>query len=118
MKALEDTTRIISREVKEITEIKKKIVARQQTKKMLQEVVAIDLLPQTCCPHRKQSLISNMRLISTTREKKESYGMTVLIDVAKNVIDKNASVKSVRIAIIVHVMVGHVRTGIARQMTE
>lgn len=76
---------------------------------MLQEIDAIDLLP----PHRKQSLISN--IISPTREKKESCGMTVLIDEAKNVIDRNASVRS---AIIVHVMIGHVRTGATCLITK
>lgn len=79
---------------------------------MLQEIDAIDLLP----PHRKQSLISN--IISPTREKKESCGMTVLIDEAKNVIDRNVSVRSVRSAIIVHVMIGHVRTGATCLITK
>lgn len=54
-------------------------------------------------------------------EKKESCGMSVLIDVAKNVIDKNEfvrSVRSVRSAIIVHVIIGHVRTGVTRLITE
>lgn len=52
------------------------------------------------------------------REKKESCGMNVLIDVAKNVIDKNGSVRSVRSEIIVHVMIGYVWTGVARLITE
>lgn len=54
-------------------------------------------------------------------EKKESCGMSVLIDVAKNVIDKNEfvrSVRSVRSAIIVHVIIGLVRTGVTRLITE
>lgn len=51
-------------------------------------------------------------------EKKESCGMSVLIDVAKNVIDKNEFVRSVRSAIIVHVIIGHVRTGVTRLITE
>lgn len=41
--------------------------------------------------------------------------MTVLIDVAKNVIDRNGSVRS---AIIVYVMIGHVWTGVTRLITE
>lgn len=116
MKVLEDTTRIISREVKEITEIEKKIAARQQTKKMFKEVVARDLLPRMSCPHRKQSRISSM--ISPTGEKKESYQMTVLIDEAKNVIDKNAFVTSVKSVIIVYVIIGHARTGVTPLVTE
>lgn len=48
-------------------------------------------------------------------EKKESCGMSVLIDVAKNVIDKNEFVRS---ATIVHVIIGHVRTGVTRLITE
>lgn len=44
--------------------------------------------------------------------------MTVLIDEAKNVIDRNASVRSVRSAIIVHVMIGHVRTGATCLITK
>lgn len=116
MKALEDTTRIISREVKEITEIEKKIAARQQTKKMFQEVVARDLLPRMSCPHRKQIRISST--ISPTGEKKESYQMTVLIDMAKNVIDKNAFVTSVKSVIIVYVIIGHARTGVTPLITE
>ena len=106
--------------MKEITKVEKKIAARQQTKKMLQQVVAKDLLPRMCCPHKKKNLISNT-ISHTRREKKESRGMTVLIDVAKNVIDKNGfvrSVRSVRSAIIVHVMIGHVRTGVTRVITE
>lgn len=103
--------------MKEITKVEKKIAARQQTKKMLQQVVAKDLLPRMCCPHKKRNLISNT-ISPTRREKKESCGMTVLIDVAKNVIDKNGFVRSVRSAIIVHVMIGHVRTGVTRVITE
>lgn len=57
-------------------------------------------------------------IISPTREKKESCGRTVLIDEAKNVIDKNASVRSVRSAIIVHVMIGHLRIGVTRLITK
>lgn len=103
--------------MKEITKVEKKIAVRQQTKEMLQQAVAKDLLPPMCCPHRKQSRISST-ISQMKTEKKESCGMNVLIDVAKNVIDKNGSVRSVRSAIIVHVMIGHVWTGIARLITE
>lgn len=100
--------------MKESTKVEKKIAARQQTKQMLQQVVAKDLLPPMCCPQRKQSLISST-ISPMKNEKKESCGMSVLIGVAKNVIDKNEFVRS---ATIVHVIIGHVRTGLTRLITE
>lgn len=103
--------------MKESTKVEKKIAARQQTKQMLQQVVAKDLLPPMCRLHRKQSLISST-ISPMKSEKKESCGMSVLIDVAKNVIDKNEFVRSVRSAIIVHVIIGLVRTGVTRLITE
>ena len=61
---------MIGRGVKEITKVEKKIAARQQTKKMLQQVVAKDLLLPMCCPHKKRSLISST-ISPMKREKKE-----------------------------------------------
>lgn len=45
-------------------------------------------------------------------EKKELCGMSVLIDVVKNVIDKNEFVRSVRSVIIVYVIIGYVWIGV------